>query len=90
MMCVFKLQKAQRYSRYSEGVSYLSRKNPPSSGLPWKARVTFDCEYLITSKLKVKERGGLESAYGRVLSMEPEYTTWKVPGYGTGHFTIIN
>jgi len=28
----------------------------------------------------VKERGGLESAYGRVLSMEPEYTTWKFRG----------
>ena len=27
---------------------------------------------------KVKEQGGLESAYEQVLSKEPEYTTWKV------------
>ena len=65
-------------------------KIPLSSGLPWKARVTVYCEYLITSKLKVKERGGLESVYGHVLSKEPEYTTWKVPGHGIGHFTTIN
>ena len=90
-MCAYKLRKAQRLDKvYSEGVSFLSLKNFPSSGLPWKAPVTFYCEYLITPKLKVKERGGLESVYGQVLSKEPEYTTWKVPGHGIGHFTTIN
>ena len=34
--------------------------------------------YLFIIAFKVKEGGGLESAYNHVLSKEPEYTTWKV------------
>ena len=33
---------------------------------------------IIAVNIKVKEKGGLESAYNQVLSKEPEYTTWKV------------
>ena len=33
---------------------------------------------IIADNIKVKEKGGLESAYNQVLSKEPEYTTWKV------------